>query len=74
MPVLDIVITLYLDSSYPGLGQRPGTVPEYGTCWALMWTHPFFKHPRQNLGTVPVRDKYSGTKRAPGPCVHSVFV
>ena len=37
MPVLDIVITQYLDSSYQGrLGQRPGTVSEYGTCWALM--------------------------------------
>ena len=37
MLVLDIVITQYLDSSYQGsLGQRPGTVPEYGICWALM--------------------------------------
>ena len=56
MPVLDIVITQYLDSSYRGSpGQRPGTVPEYGTCWALMWTRPFFKYPRQNLGTGSVR-------------------
>ena len=56
MLVLDIVITQYLDSSYRGsLGQRPGTVPEYGTCWALMWTRPFFKYPRQNLGTGSVR-------------------
>ena len=56
MPVLDIVITQYLDSSYRGrLGQRPGTVPEYGICWALMCTHPFFKYPRQNLGTGSVR-------------------
>ena len=61
MPVLDIVITQYLDSSYRGsLGQRPGTVPEYGTCWALMWTHPF--------------SSIHGRIWAPGPCVYSVFV
>ena len=33
----------------PGHGAR-----EFGTCWALMWTHPFFKYPRWNLGTVMV--------------------
>ena len=57
MPGLYIVITQYLDLSYRGiLRQRPGTVPDYGICWALMWTHPFSStHARI---------------WAPGPCVY----
>ena len=34
----------------------PSTVPEYDYRWALMWTHLFFKYPRQNSGTVLVSD------------------
>lgn len=30
------------------------TVPDYDYHWVLMWTHPFIKYPRQNLGTVTV--------------------
>ena len=42
-------------------------VPEYDSRWALMWTHLFFKYPRQNSGTVPVpeykvKTLYLGTK------------
>ena len=32
----------------------PITVPENDSWWSLMWTHHFFKYPRQNSGTVPV--------------------
>ena len=45
----------------------PSTVPENDSQRALMWTHLFFKYPRQNSGTVPVPEYkvstlYSGTE------------
>ena len=59
----------------------PGRVPEYGTHWVLMWTHPFFMQITtlefgqaagarvQGLDLVTRAQKW-----APGPCVHAVFV
>ena len=42
-----------------GAGAR---CPEYDSRWALMWTHLFFKCPRQNSGTGKAETLYSGTK------------
>lgn len=43
------------------------SLPENDSRWALMWTHPFIKYPRQNWGTVSISEYkvqtlYSGTE------------
>ena len=47
------------------------TVPEFGSCWVLMWTHRLFNYLRQISGTVAVPEYtdvtlYLGTKESTG--------
>ena len=51
-------------------------VPENDSWWTLMWTHLFFKYPRQNSGAVPVPE-YKVTQalnRVLIPYLHTFFV
>ena len=64
----------YQESDFKGSVYTgcPGMVPEYGSCWALMWTNPFFQVPmlvfRHGVGAWV---EYSGTKVGTGSlCVH----
>ena len=60
-------------------GRLLETVPEYGSRWALMWTHPT----SSTQGRIQAMYQYPSTtstpctraqKWVPGPCVHTVFV
>ena len=58
--------------------QRAHLVPKYGTRWALMWTHSFFKSTHARIRTrYRCQSTRSTTctraqKWTPGPCVHTV--
>ena len=51
---------------------------QYGTRWALMWTHPFFKHTHARIRVrcrcPSTRSRLGAQKWAPGPSMHTVFV
>ena len=52
----------------------PGTVPKYGTRWALMWTYSFSKHPHARIRarcwcpSTRSRPCARAQKWTPGPC------